>query len=368
MSFPHLKVAVVGAGISDQPGEHKRFAVVAHLPALKALPNLYEIAATCTTRLATAEAAARKFGIPHYFDDVEKMLAALPDIDVVCVAVRPALQFEIVMTALKAGKHVYCEHPLGTKTAEALAMCRLAKEKGVRTVVGHQQHYEPGMLQLAEMIREKKIGEVLSFNISYVSDGSIVEQDRDWLASGDADIRPTWRSGHTLERLISAFGEVGSVCADLSRRGGTDNVDNLNVLLRMKSGAPGTMHLCQAAWFKLGWALTVYGSRGMLMLRSESPKHHRHLILEGGGVDSLDQGRPKLATITPDPKFQFVTTLDEKTPPYSVAQTWHALAKAIHRGHECSPNFAEEAGLHKVLDAIEESIKQKAWVDVGEQD
>jgi len=44
----------------------------------------------------------------------------------------------MVMTALHAGKHVYCEWPLGANLAEADAMAALARAKGVRTMIGLQ--------------------------------------------------------------------------------------------------------------------------------------------------------------------------------------------------------------------------------------
>ena len=122
-----LKAAVVGASISNSPDGRERFAIRAHLPALKALSDLYEVVATCTTKMETATAAAKHFNVPHAFDSVERMLRELPEIDVVCVCVQPHLHYQVVMAALNAGKHVYCEQPLGVTTAQAQEMYELAK-------------------------------------------------------------------------------------------------------------------------------------------------------------------------------------------------------------------------------------------------
>ena len=78
MTARRLKVAVVGAGISGSPDGRERWAVRAHLPALKALPDLYETVAVCTTRMETATAAAHKFDVPHAFDSVERMFEERP--------------------------------------------------------------------------------------------------------------------------------------------------------------------------------------------------------------------------------------------------------------------------------------------------
>src|SRR4051794_13453053 len=119
MSDRPLKVAVVGASISGSRDGRERFSVRAHIPALKALPDEYEVVAACTTRMESARATAERFELPHAFDSVERMLRELPEIDLVCVCVRPDTHSNVVMPALEAGKHVYCEHPLGTSTREA---------------------------------------------------------------------------------------------------------------------------------------------------------------------------------------------------------------------------------------------------------
>ena len=65
-----LKVAVVGAGMHHSPDGRQGWAVRAHLPALKALPALFEPIAVCTTRQQSAQEAARHFDIPHAFDSL----------------------------------------------------------------------------------------------------------------------------------------------------------------------------------------------------------------------------------------------------------------------------------------------------------
>jgi predicted dehydrogenase len=62
------KIRVGIVGVSPNRG----FASIAHIPALQALPE-FEIAAVCTTRQESAEAAARHFRIPMAFSDPEKL-------------------------------------------------------------------------------------------------------------------------------------------------------------------------------------------------------------------------------------------------------------------------------------------------------
>src|SRR5207237_3902470 len=125
-----IRVGIVG--VSPDRG----FASIAHIPALQALPE-FEISAVCTTRQDSAEAAAKHFGIPIAFSDSEK-LAQHPDIDLVTVSVKVPDHYRPVMAAIEAGKHVYCEWPLGRDTDEATRMLVEVERKGIRHAVGLQ--------------------------------------------------------------------------------------------------------------------------------------------------------------------------------------------------------------------------------------
>src|SRR5207302_6323948 len=116
-------------GLSRQRG----FASIAHIPALRALSD-FDIAAVCTTRQESAEAAAQHFGIPLAFSNPED-LARHPDVDLVTVSVKVPDHYRPVMAAIDAGKHVYCEWPLGRNTAESHDVLEAAARKAVRDAV-----------------------------------------------------------------------------------------------------------------------------------------------------------------------------------------------------------------------------------------
>src|SRR5436190_4514016 len=89
-----IRVGIVGASAS------RGFASIAHIPALQALPG-FEIAAVCTTRQESAEAAARHYGVALAFSDPEK-LANHPEIDLVTVSVKVPDHYRPVMAAIDA--------------------------------------------------------------------------------------------------------------------------------------------------------------------------------------------------------------------------------------------------------------------------
>lgn len=398
-----LKVAVTGAGLKNSPDGREGWAARAHLPALKKLSDIYDLVAVCTTQMETARNAARHFDVPHAFDDVEHMLEALPEIDVVCVSVRPVHHYKVVSAALRAGKHVYCEQPLGISTSEARAMYALAKEAGVRTVIGHQSHYEPATLRMAELVREGYIGRPLTFNHTYFVANYIVPRPshRQWLFESAMGGHPGYRSGHSLDRVHSVLGhDITAICADMVVQvpervavdtGGvirSNQVDNMNYLLRMEaqSGEPiiGTMQTSFTAWYGSGNHFAVYGTEGMLMLTTgETPQWEKQ-----SGEGDPSRGELKLygahanirqyvADPTPPERLQnqyreleipqrlfYVQGMERGRGAYLVAQTWHAFAQAIHEGRECAPSFRDKLKIHRVWDAAEQSVDKREWVNV----
>jgi predicted dehydrogenase len=66
-------------------------------------------------------------------------LAADPNLDLVTLAVKVPAHDAAVRATAEAGRDVYCEWPLGTHTAQAMALRDLAAARGPPTGVGH--HY-----------------------------------------------------------------------------------------------------------------------------------------------------------------------------------------------------------------------------------
>ena len=155
MNEQRFKVGIVGL----EPG--RSWAARAHIPALRALSNDYEIVGVANTSLASAEKAVAATGLPRAFANVAELVAS-PEIDIVTVTVKVPHHREIVRAALSAGKHVYCEWPLGNGLAEAEELAALAKAKKVLGVIGTQACVAPEIQYVKQLIVDGFVGEVLS--------------------------------------------------------------------------------------------------------------------------------------------------------------------------------------------------------------
>ena len=99
-----LQVGIIGA--SAESG----WARESHVPAVRTLSGL-ALGAVVTTSQASADEAAAAFGARISYATPAALFAD-PEIDIVTVAVKVPDHHDLVLGALKAGKHVYCDWPL----------------------------------------------------------------------------------------------------------------------------------------------------------------------------------------------------------------------------------------------------------------
>ena len=206
MGSSKIRVGIVGANPS------RGFASIAHIPALKALPD-FEICAVCTTRQESADAAAKHFGVPLAFADAHK-LAQHPDIDLVTVCVKVPDHYLPVMAAIEAGKHVYCEWPLGRDTDEAGRMLAAAERKGICHAVGLQGQMSPSINYAKDLIANGYVGRVLSATMIACAPNWGATIDRAYQAdrANGANLL-TITGGHTIDALCYCLGEFHELAA-----------------------------------------------------------------------------------------------------------------------------------------------------------
>lgn len=82
------------------------------------------------------------------------------NIDAVIVATPDHTHAVIVMAALRAGKHVYCQKPLAHSIYEVRKLTETAREAGIQTQMGNQGHSSEQIRRLREWVQSGAIGEV----------------------------------------------------------------------------------------------------------------------------------------------------------------------------------------------------------------
>jgi predicted dehydrogenase/threonine dehydrogenase-like Zn-dependent dehydrogenase len=127
-----LGVAFLGAG---------NYAKSVLLPALAAARGVRRVALVTATG-ASARRTAEKFGFAACGTDADAALAD-PAVDLVFVASRHDSHARLAAQALRAGKAVWLEKPLGLAPAEVQAVADAARETGGFLTVGYNRRFSP---------------------------------------------------------------------------------------------------------------------------------------------------------------------------------------------------------------------------------
>ena len=350
-----IRVGIIGANANY--GWSKR----AHLPALLGMDD-FELAAVCTSRPETAEESRAFYGARLAFHDYTEM-ANHPDVDLVVVSVSVPAHYGMVKAGLQAGKHVFCEWPLGANTSEAVDLTGLAHEKDVRTLIGLQARGGPALLRLKERVAEGYIGEMLACNMTMFLPGLMQRGgDRAWMADRTKGANSlTIASGHALDIFCHCVGEFRELTAQVSVQLGqwptgdgksvsVDAPDNVMVSGVLENGAAASAHIATIPWIGSGWRMEVYGTDGTLSAQSAEMVQYGNVKLLGA------QGAAQ--TLQPLEVPARLAKAPVSVPagePYNVAQLYAIIGDAIRSGGNPQPDFDTAVARHEFLDLLQQS-------------
>ncbi|WP_283150517.1 Gfo/Idh/MocA family protein [Silvimonas soli] len=364
MSASRFKVGIVGL----KPG--RGWAMQAHIPALRALRETYEIVGVANTNRASAEEAALAAGLPKAFNSVTELVAS-PEVDIVAITVKVPYHKAIARDAIEAGKHVYCEWPLGNGLVEAEEMAALAKKKGILGVVGTQAVCAPEVAYLKNLIADGFIGEVLSTSLvargGALQGGGAIPDKNVYGYLLDRTKGATMLTipvGHTLAALKSVFGEVMEVSSMLAvRRPMTLAVDTGEMLPTsapdqvlvsgiFASGVPLSLHYRGGAERDddgLFWEIN--GTKGDIRI-SGSSGHTQMVQLSLSGARGSEKTFQRL--MVPD---SCRSGWPEEVEPGNVARAYARMARDLRDGTHTAPSFDDAVAIHRIIAAIERSAE-----------
>jgi predicted dehydrogenase len=341
------------------------------MPAILSLPE-FEIQAVCTTKRESAEAAAQKYEANKAYWNHQDLVAD-PDVDVVDVCVKVPHHHEIVIAALNAGKHVYCEWPLGADVEQAEEMVELASARGVRTMVGLQARGAPSVMHAHQLIADGWLGRVVSATMSQFGSGLLQTRAPDGVWRADrANVAHTLSiaAGHALDAFcwcVGAFQEVSANVDTLAPEwllegGGTIPVsapDYVALTGKLAGGAAASVTVASTPWHGSGFRMEVYGTEGTLVASASGQAQATGWRLQGARHDDKE-----LHDLDVPAELRWIPPEVPAGTPVNVAQMLRRFAEGIHSRTEAQPTFAVALANHRLLDAIERSSATKCAVDV----
>jgi len=365
----------------------------AHIEALRRIPNL-QVVAVSDFNLEIAQAKANELGIGSAYGSFDELLAH-DGIDCVHICTPNFLHYEMAKKTLEAGKHVVCEKPLATTTAEAEELVALAKEKGLINAVHFNLRFYPLVREMRSMRESGALGDVFSVIGTYLQDWLYHATDYNWRLEPDqsGDSRAIADIGSHLLDLVEYISglSVTEVMADFSTVHKTrkkplkpvetysgkmlkpedyadvpiNTEDYATVMLRFDNGNKGVVTVSQvAAGRKNRINLEFSGSKQAMHWCSESPNE-----LWIGKRDEPNQSLlrdPALVHAETGEIVSFPGGHNEGFPDTS-KQMFKKVYAAIREGKQSEDGYATfEHGLRelRLCDAIIKSNKEQAWVTV----
>ncbi|WP_440099960.1 Gfo/Idh/MocA family protein [Streptosporangium sp. H16] len=356
-----IGVGIIGASVGG-------WAAISHVPALRALPG-YELRAISTSRRASADLAAKEFGVPAAFDDPADLIAH-PGVDLVVVSVKVPHHHALISAALAAGKMVYSEWPLGVGTEEATDLAARAEAAGVRTVIGLQGGFLPAIRHTRDLVADGYVGKVLGTTLvgSGLAWSPVTDRAHAYLYDAAAGATPLTASAlHALEAVNVVLGELTTVSANLvtslTRAQVIDDGSTIPVTVADQVSVTGT--------FRGGAALSLFyrggvsrgdnfhweinGTDGDLVLTAPGVNGNLQALdlrLRGGRGDAQ-----ALADIAlPDSLFHPVPR-DLPATAQGVAQVYAHFARDLREGTRTVPGFDHALRRHRLVDTIERASR-----------
>ena len=381
-----IGVAVIGMGWMGSVHTRCYRLVPQRFPELDIDPRLVVCADNVEAR---AQEGVTRAGFERATTDWREAVTD-PEVEAVVITTQNALHAPIALAAIEAGKHVFCEKPVGRSPVETAAIAAAAKAAGIISGVGYNYRWAPVVQYALSLIRDGRLGTITHFRgrflVGYARDPHGVLSwrfDREQSGSGAvadlmshvADLAhmlagPVERlvaNRHTFitERPLPTPGEGTHFAV---KRGGptgpVTNEDYGSALVQFACGAQGTYEVCRVInGPKCQLAFEISGTDGTILWDFERMNELQLYLPDGtperDGTVWVQAGpeHPFFANFNPGPALG-MSYEDLKV--VEAAQ----FAKSVAERTQHEPGLAEADRVAQVLAAFDRSFDSGSWETV----
>src|SRR5437588_1113277 len=336
-----LRIGIVGAG---------NIVRIRHLPALKKNPDA-EIVAVSNSTYDSSENFCDEFCPSATPMRNWAELLALPDLDIIWIGTPPYMHSAVTISALEAGKHVFCQARMSMDLAEAEEMLTTSKRfPELVTMLCPPPFGMRADLLIKKLLAENFIGKphdvrMQSFTGVYLNP----EAPAHWRQKIEISGLNVLTLGIYVEVMQRWLGDITGVFArgkilNAERRGYQVIVpDMLNVLCVFENGAEGVLEFSGVHAGAPNDRLRIFGDRGAL-LYDFTNEHVRSVKYGAREMEDVDV--PK-----------------ELTTEWSVENDFIAAVKSKGRNRP-RPSFEDGVRYMRVVQAVADSRARNEWVAV----
>ena len=253
------------------------------------------LVAVCDIDETAGRELAEEYNVPFY-SSVETALLSASGADVVSICTPNGLHAEHSILALQAGKHVLCEKPLAISSIDAKRMIDAADKADKRLYVVKQNRYNPPVLAVKKLLKEDRLGKVLSFQIncfwnrpnSYYSDS--------WRGTKKLDGGSLYTQfSHFIDLLYWFLGDLKSVEAVTKNyeHRVLEIEDTGMVIFKMNSGALGTLNYTVNSFQKnMEGSFTIFGEKGTVKIGGQYLNELEYQCIDGSPMEKIAESGP----------------------------------------------------------------------------
>jgi len=319
-----------------------------------------------------------------------KQAVSHPQVQVINVTSPNHLHMEMVRVATGAGKHVFCEKPVGCNSRETAQIAHLAREAAVLSWVGYNYRWAPVVQYARQLIESGKLGSLTHYRGRFLVDyGSNPDGVLSWRFQREL-------AGHgTLGDLMSHVVDMAHMLAGPIRRvvgnqktfitsrpvatpgQGTHfsvnanaprapvtNEDYVGALAQFACGAQGSLEVCRVAKGpRCEMTFEINGTLGAIKWNYE--RMNELSLFLPDGTDEHDG--PVLIQAGPaHPGYSLFYPGPGNSMSYEDLKAIEAFEflKSVITGKQAEPGFAEALNVAAVQDAIARSWTSEGWETV----
>lgn len=118
-----------------------------------------ELVAVASRSEEKAKAFAKEYQAKYHFDAYDALFNC-KEVEVVYIATPHSFHAELAIEAMKKGKHILCEKPMGVNTREVEIMIKTAKENKVFLMEALWSRFNPSIRKTLQLIEDGDIGNI----------------------------------------------------------------------------------------------------------------------------------------------------------------------------------------------------------------
>ena len=237
-----------------------------------------------------AQMLGERHGVSRFYDYSNfDRIADDPEIDCVYIALPVGLHAEYTIRALRAGKHVLCEKPMASTSAECTAMIAEAKAANRRLGVAYRVHFEPNNQAVFARIAGGELGAMRFISADHGLDVNPDWPPHRWRLTkelgGGGSMYDIGIYGLNTSLMMLPGDEPSSVSAVYSTPASDPRFDEveggLDWRLRMTSGMniQGSSSYC---WSPYVSRQRYFGAKASIEMQPATTYYDNRIVLEGG--------------------------------------------------------------------------------------